>query len=93
MASSDEDDEVVPECVTNYWFFDQSNMVTSFTCLPLRWSGGEVPGDLQPQIFLHGTGGDGLQEICKQVIAWRFELSYVLPEISVLSKHGKWTQL
>ncbi|OWM79770.1 hypothetical protein CDL15_Pgr023182 [Punica granatum] len=93
MASSNEDSEIVPECITNYWLFDHSVNPTSFTNLPLQWPGDEIHRDLQTEIFLRGTGDDGLQEVCKQVIAWRFELSYAQPEISMLSKNRKWMQL
>uniref|UniRef100_A0A2N9HZ60 Zinc finger PHD-type domain-containing protein n=1 Tax=Fagus sylvatica TaxID=28930 RepID=A0A2N9HZ60_FAGSY len=65
----------------------------SFSILPLQWSEGDIIGDLETQVFLRGNGDDGLQRIYKLVVAWKFELSYVQPEICVLSKEKSWITL
>uniref|UniRef100_A0A5B7BBL9 Zinc finger PHD-type domain-containing protein n=1 Tax=Davidia involucrata TaxID=16924 RepID=A0A5B7BBL9_DAVIN len=93
MESSDEEGEIVPDCITNYHFVNCKEEPTSFSILPLQWSEDEIRDGLTTQIFLHGTADDGLQKIYKKVIAWKFELSYVLPEIYVLSKDKTWIKL
>ncbi|KAK2985429.1 hypothetical protein RJ640_006067 [Escallonia rubra] len=93
MASSDEEVEVLPDCVTDYHFVDEKGQPVSFSVLPLQWSNDETPEGLSTQAFLRGTADDGLQQIYKKVIAWKLELSYVLPEIYVLTKENWWIKL
>ncbi|KAF7827079.1 protein ENHANCED DOWNY MILDEW 2-like isoform X1 [Senna tora] len=93
MASSDEEGEIVPEFVDNYVFIDDQNEPISISVLPLLWSTVEIEYDLETRVFLSGTSVDGLQKIFKQIIAWKFELSYEQPEISVLSKDKNWITL
>ncbi|XP_049348518.1 protein ENHANCED DOWNY MILDEW 2-like isoform X1 [Solanum verrucosum] len=93
MASSDEEGEIVPNCITNYHFVDSNGGVASFSILPLQWGEDDILGALNSEIFLRGTADDGLQPIYKKVLAWRFELSYALPEIHVLSKDKIWIKL
>ncbi|KAM4103520.1 hypothetical protein ACJW30_06G085400 [Castanea mollissima] len=91
--ASDEESEIVAEFVTNYDFIDHGGNPVSLSVLPLQWSEGDFFGDLETQVFVHGDGEDGLQRIYKCVIAWRFQLSYVQPEICVLSKEKSWITL
>ncbi|XP_059661165.1 protein ENHANCED DOWNY MILDEW 2-like isoform X2 [Cornus florida] len=93
MASSDEDGEIVPDHVTNYLFVNCKKEPISFSSLPLQWCEDEIPNGSSMQIFLYGSADDGLQKIYKKVIAWKFELSYVLPEIYVLTKDRTWIKL
>ncbi|CAL5391113.1 unnamed protein product [Camellia sinensis] len=93
MASSDEEGEIIPDCITNYHLVDYKEEPISFSRLPLQWSEDEISDDLSIQLFLRGTADDGLQQIYKKVIAWKFELSYVLPEIYLLSKDKTWIKL
>jgi len=93
MASSDEEGEIVPNCITNYHFVDSNGGVASFSILPLQWGEDDILGALNSEIFLRGTADDGLQPIYKKVLTWRFELSYALPEIHVLSKDKIWIKL
>ncbi|KAL3509979.1 hypothetical protein ACH5RR_029380 [Cinchona calisaya] len=93
MASSDEEGEIIPDSITNYHFVDDMEEPIPFSLLPLQWNNHEMPDEVCTQIFLHGTADDGLQQIYKKVIAWKFELSYVLPEIYVLSKEKMWIKL
>ncbi|KAA8524794.1 hypothetical protein F0562_011217 [Nyssa sinensis] len=95
MASSDEEGEIIPDCITNYHFVNFKGEPISFSTLPLQWqwSGDEIPEGFSAQIFLRGSADDGLQQIYKKVIAWKFELSYALPEIYLLSKDKTWMKL
>ncbi|XVF71803.1 hypothetical protein PTKIN_Ptkin12aG0068500 [Pterospermum kingtungense] len=91
MSSSDEEGEILPEIhVSEYDFVDKNGEPISFSVLPLQWSENEAIGDLKTHIFLHGDTDNGLRKIYEQVVAWKFELSYALPEVSVLSKNKKW---
>ncbi|XP_030931311.1 protein ENHANCED DOWNY MILDEW 2-like isoform X1 [Quercus lobata] len=91
--ASDEESEIVAEFVTNYDFIDHMGNPVSLSVLPLQWSEGDFFGDLETQVFVRGDGDDGLQRIYKCVIAWKFQLSYVRPEICVLSKEKSWITL
>ncbi|XP_028758260.1 protein ENHANCED DOWNY MILDEW 2 isoform X2 [Neltuma alba] len=93
MASSDEEGEIVPQCVTNYYFIDDKYQPVSLSILPLLMSMDEIKCDLATTVYLRGTAYDDHQEIFKQVIAWKFELSSVQPEISILSKDKAWITL
>lgn len=91
--ASDEESEIVAEFVTNYDFIDHMGNPVSLSVLPLQWSDGDFFGDLETQVFVRGDSDDGLQRIYKCVIAWKFQLSYVQPEICVLSKEKSWITL
>ncbi|XP_027340503.1 protein ENHANCED DOWNY MILDEW 2 isoform X2 [Abrus precatorius] len=93
MASSDDEGEAQLLSVSNYHFEDDKDAPVSFSVLPIQWSESEYPVGKKEQVFLHGSADNGLQKIFMQVVAWRFDLSYVRPEISVLSKDGKWIKL
>ncbi|KAE8125454.1 hypothetical protein FH972_020260 [Carpinus fangiana] len=93
MTSSDDEAEGLPQCVSNYYFEDDNDEPISFSILPIQWREGESPDRKKEQIFLHGTADNGLQKIYKHVIAWRFDLSNLSPEISVLSKENNWIKL
>lgn len=90
--SSDEEGEILPDCVTNYHLVDDTNEPISFSLLPHSWSEDEIPDCSNMQIFLHGTAESG-HTIYQHVVAWKLELSYVLPEIYVLSKRKNWIKL
>ncbi|KAL5581737.1 hypothetical protein UlMin_014179 [Ulmus minor] len=93
MASSDEEGEIVTNCVTEYYFVNQKHELVSFASLPLQWVPGENLVQSDAQVFLFGTANDGLQKIYERVVAWKFDLSSVQPEISLLSKDGSWKRL
>ncbi|KAI9177349.1 hypothetical protein LWI28_013994 [Acer negundo] len=94
MDFSDEE-EIVPQCVSTYHLIDQNNNPISFAELPMKWKEDDeaVGGNLGIKVYLRGTTDDGLQSVHKQVVAWKFELSYPQPEIWVLSKYKNWIQL
>ncbi|XP_062107255.1 protein ENHANCED DOWNY MILDEW 2-like isoform X2 [Humulus lupulus] len=93
MASSDEEGEIVPNCVTDYLFVNDKEELVSFTTLPLLWSPNESLVQTDIGVFLLASVDDGLQKIYKRVVAWRFDLSFVKPEIYVLSKDKNWIVL
>ena len=93
MASSDEEGQIVSVCVNNYHLENDKNELVSLSSLPLLWSPSEIKNGLETNVFLRGTSDDGLQRVFKHIIAWRFELSYAQPEISVLSKDKNWITL
>jgi len=71
----------------------QITILKTKTMNPFQWREGESPERKKEQIFLHGTADNGLQKIYKHVIAWRFDLSNLIPEISVLTKENNWIKL
>ncbi|CAM8995170.1 unnamed protein product [Rhodiola kirilowii] len=93
MSSSDDEGEIVPHAVLNYHFVDGNDEPVSFAELPVHWSDDENFNGAESNIFLHGTSHDGLQKIYKQVTAWKFDLSFTNPEISVYSKDKNWIKL
>ncbi|CAN6557766.1 unnamed protein product [Malus baccata var. baccata] len=93
MESSDDEAEAVLQSVSNYHFVDDKDEPISFHVLPIQWSEGERQDGKKMQIFVRGTADNGLQKLYKHVIAWRFDLSNVDPEISVLSKENNWLKL
>lgn len=93
MASSDDEADGLLQLVSNYYFEDDKDEPISFFVLPIQWRERESEEGDRQQIFLHGTTDNGLQKIFKHVIAWRFDLSNVSPEISVLSKQNNWIKL
>ncbi|KAL2322732.1 hypothetical protein Fmac_027111 [Flemingia macrophylla] len=93
MASSDEEGEAPPLSAVNYHFQDDDQEPVSFSELPIQWRESESPVGKKMQVFLDGYVDNGLKKFFTQVVAWRFDLSYVRPELSVLSKDGKWIKL
>ncbi|KAL9671920.1 hypothetical protein QQ045_009493 [Rhodiola kirilowii] len=93
MASSDEEGEILPQCVTNYYLVSNIGTPVSLAILPLQLKDGEGSESCNEQVFLRGTVDSGTEATFKEIIAWKFELSYVHPEISVLSKSKIWIQL
>ncbi|KZV40758.1 hypothetical protein F511_30321 [Dorcoceras hygrometricum] len=96
MASSDDEGETICN-VSEYDFISGKDESISFTELPIAWNKtGTSPFRSlhgKQQIFLQGKTDNGLRKIYKPVIAWKFDLSYEKPEISVLSKDGNWINL
>ncbi|KAK1418163.1 hypothetical protein QVD17_27302 [Tagetes erecta] len=89
MASSDDEPETVLDHVTNYHFLNSHNAPVSFSTLPLHWSNSnhhDVFGNGDSSIALRGTTDGGLQSVYKEVIGWKLELSYAVPEVYTLCK-------
>ncbi|XP_055959654.1 protein ENHANCED DOWNY MILDEW 2-like isoform X2 [Mercurialis annua] len=94
MALSDEEEgEILSNYVMDYYFVDESDTLVSFSNLPVQWDDNVVLPDSGNSLVLRGTCDDGFQSVYLPIIAWKFELSYIHPEISVLSKRKKWTML
>ncbi|XP_020252889.1 protein ENHANCED DOWNY MILDEW 2-like isoform X1 [Asparagus officinalis] len=93
MASSDDEEELVPQSVTNYYFVDAEEAPISFATLSIMFDGEEKPNASKGQVFLHGTGDEGLQKIYKQVVAWKLGLEDAQPELTVLTKDNRWIKL
>lgn len=90
--------EIVAECVTNYCFVNNKKETISFSSLPLRWDDHEeqnVVATGTEYAFLRGMVEYGCGVIYRKVIAWKFLLSYVTPEIHVLqdTKPARWIKL
>lgn len=97
MASSDDEVEVGQQLVSNYYFEcegeDEKKEIISFSVLPVQWNENERTGGYKELIYLRGAADCGLQKIYKPVIAWKFDLTNVIPEILVLSKEKSWIKL
>ncbi|XP_065876607.1 protein ENHANCED DOWNY MILDEW 2-like isoform X2 [Euphorbia lathyris] len=93
MESSDEEGEISIVAAVNYYFHDDREEPVSFSILPLVWDQNEGFLRTERELVLRGTCESGLQTLYVPVIAWKFELSYALPEIYVLSKRNKWIML
>ncbi|KAL9441710.1 hypothetical protein AB3S75_020248 [Citrus x aurantiifolia] len=95
MASSD--DEVEQQLVSDYYFEHEGEgkqkEIISFSALPIQWNENERTGGCKELIYLRGAADCGLQKIFKPVIAWKFDLINVIPEIFVLSKEKSWIKL
>ncbi|KAG6419660.1 hypothetical protein SASPL_121882 [Salvia splendens] len=97
MALSDEEGEIVPDCATNYLLVDSKENLISFSSLPLIWNDSGQRGVTVPteSTFLKGAVDEGCGRIYTRVTAWKFILSYAIPEIYVLrdSKYERWIKL
>ncbi|XP_027127604.2 protein ENHANCED DOWNY MILDEW 2 isoform X1 [Coffea arabica] len=92
MASSDDEDGILPSDVSNY-YFQYDNETISFAELPLKWNDDESLEGNKKEIDLHGQTDNGLQTIFEQVIAWKFDISSREPEILVLTRKKNWIKL
>jgi len=91
--SSDDEGEVIPKVIDNFYFTDENQEPISFTVLPIDWGGDENKDGPKKQVFLEGTADGGLQKIYKQAIAWKLNLQEQKPVVSVKIKEGAWIQL
>ncbi|PIA65279.1 hypothetical protein AQUCO_00100630v1 [Aquilegia coerulea] len=93
MEFSDDEGETVAQSVSTYHFVDDKDELISFSVLPVQWCEDEKLDSINNVVFLSGTADDGFQKIYKQVTAWKFDLSDLQPQVSVLSKEGNWIKL
>ncbi|XP_019155530.1 PREDICTED: protein ENHANCED DOWNY MILDEW 2-like [Ipomoea nil] len=94
MASSDEEGEIVPECIIDYYFVDCNDQPVSFVLLPLGWDGSEVSMPSSAYLFVRGTADDGFQKVYKKAVAWKFRLCFLEPVIYVLlPRDNTWVKL
>ncbi|XP_020593200.1 protein ENHANCED DOWNY MILDEW 2 [Phalaenopsis equestris] len=92
MASSDDEEVVVTQSITNYHFVDKDGVPISFSTLPIIMDD-EKAKDPIHEVSVRGTMDGGLQSVFKDVVAWRLRLEGDGPEIFVLSKDTKWIKL
>lgn len=99
LACLDDEDETEVQflSVSNYHLEDDDGMPVCFSALPIQWGDSESSSgsaaNKDGKVFLHGSADNGLRKIFMQVTAWRFDLSYVKPKISLLSKDRRWITL
>ncbi|KAJ8754933.1 hypothetical protein K2173_015445 [Erythroxylum novogranatense] len=94
MESSDDEVDAVTQSVSNYYFLDDKNEPISFCSLPIQLTETEgVDDKKRTDIFLHGAVDNGLQKICKEVMAWKFDLTNATPDIFVLTKDNSCIKL
>nr|XP_043630206.1 protein ENHANCED DOWNY MILDEW 2-like [Erigeron canadensis] len=95
-SSEEEEGEIIPEIVTNYHFVNSQNKLISISDLPLYDHNDNViaaAGDDSPVAFLLGNTDGGLQSFYKEVIGWKYELSFVSPQFYALLKKKVWIQI
>lgn len=92
MASSD-DEEIVPQSVTNYYFEDEDGSPVSFAVLPVLFDDAERPDAAPRKVVLRGTADDGLQHVYKRVTAWKLGFQDDRPRVTLLLKEGRWINL
>lgn len=92
MESSD-DEETMPQSVTNYYFMDKEESPISFAVLPVVFDDAEVPGAAQMEVFLRGSADEGLQQVYKQVTAWKLGFQDDRPNVMVLLTENRWIYL
>ncbi|KAK1317284.1 hypothetical protein QJS10_CPA05g01662 [Acorus calamus] len=98
MSFSDDDEgEILPEWVTNYFFMDKNNVPISFAVLPFQSGSYGSPvasAGTDSHIYMIGDVEGEPQKVYKPVNAWKLELSDVTPVVSVQTKGcGHWIKL
>ncbi|KAG0491270.1 hypothetical protein HPP92_004668 [Vanilla planifolia] len=93
MALSEDEEEAVPNSITNYHFEDKDGAPITFSILPLILDDAENAEAPRQQVSVRGTTDGGLQSVFKGVIAWKLSLDEENPQVSVLSKENKWIKL
>ncbi|KAK1406971.1 hypothetical protein QVD17_38581 [Tagetes erecta] len=93
MESSDDEGEIVPGSISEYYFNDKDDEPLSFSKLPVQLKEGESSSTNADPIFLGGKVDNGLDMFYQQVKAWKYDILTATPEISVLSKDNHWIKL
>ncbi|CAN1838222.1 Protein ENHANCED DOWNY MILDEW 2 [Linum perenne] len=89
--SDDEEGEIIPYYITNYSFVDGQKAAVSFSVLPVLWDWeDELRENSELEVYIQGAYDDGLQNVFKRAVAWKFELSVEDPVMYVLSKERNW---
>uniref|UniRef100_A0A1J3K8R6 RFTS domain-containing protein n=1 Tax=Noccaea caerulescens TaxID=107243 RepID=A0A1J3K8R6_NOCCA len=81
---SDEEGEILPDYVDEYYFVDQSDTPVKFCVLPIKWD---------DPVFLRGNTDGGDESFHKLAKAWKFDLSDEHPKIDVLLHGMHWITL
>ena len=96
MEWSEEEGEILPDFVDNYYFIDQSEKLVKFFDLPLKWNSVDYDDDSSGlSVFLRGNIDSGDESFSKLVKGWNFDLSSVdgQPKIEVLLHGLHWITL
>lgn len=93
MAFSDDEEDIMPEFVTSYYFLDDDDSAISFTDLPIQFDSAEEMEGTCRKAFLRGTIEGTPLKVCIQAIAWKLGLEDDQPKIMVLSKYDNWINL
>lgn len=91
--SSEDEAEVIPKVVENFYFTDENQEPISFTVLPNDMDGDKKKDGLKKEVFLEGTADGGLQKVYKQAVAWKLNLEEQKPVIYAMIKERTWIQL
>ncbi|KAH9305007.1 hypothetical protein KI387_009411, partial [Taxus chinensis] len=91
--SSEDEGELIPKVVENFYFTDENQELISFTVLPNDMDESEIKDGSKRQVFLEGTADGGLQKVYKQVVAWKLSLQEQKPVVSAMVKERAWIQL
>lgn len=93
MEWSDEEGEILPDYVDEYYFDDQSDIPVNFSVLPLKWHNEDSAGSSGLSVFLRGDTDCEKQSLCKLAKAWKFDLSDEQLKIEVLLNGMHWITL
>ncbi|KAF3778226.1 hypothetical protein EJ110_NYTH32633 [Nymphaea thermarum] len=93
MFSSDEEDDVILEKVSNYYFVDETDQPISFAVLPFQTSTSELRGHLDKRIFMCGDVVSTNSKMYEPVAAWKLELSDLKPTVCALTSKRKWIEM
>ncbi|KAF8105677.1 hypothetical protein N665_0157s0242 [Sinapis alba] len=97
MDSSDEEGEILPDYVDEYYFVDQSDTPVKFCLLPAKWDEDDdeedPTGSSRGPVYLHGNSDCGNESVYKLAKAWKFDLSDEHPKIEVLLHGMRWITL
>ncbi|XP_019095523.1 PREDICTED: protein ENHANCED DOWNY MILDEW 2-like isoform X1 [Camelina sativa] len=94
MEWSDEEGEILPDSIDEYYFVDQSETPVNFCVVPLKWHSVDSYDISGSSVFLRGNTDCGDQSFCKLVQGWNFDLSVdEHPKIEVLLHGMHWVTL
>ncbi|ESQ32505.1 hypothetical protein EUTSA_v10003648mg [Eutrema salsugineum] len=93
MDWSDEEGEILPEFVDDYYFVDQSDTPISFCELPVKWDNEDSAASSGLPVYLRGSTYCGYESLYKLAKAWKFDLSDEHPKIEVLLYGMHWITL
>jgi hypothetical protein len=93
MSSDDDDAEPRLRAVQGYYFVVVDDAPVSFDVLPFQFDAAEEVPSFNKDVYLRGLADGGLQNVYKQVVAWKLCLDGESPEITVLCTEGNWITL
>ncbi|CAH2044836.1 unnamed protein product [Thlaspi arvense] len=93
MDWSDEEGEILPDFVDEYYFVDERDIPIEFCVLPLKWDDGDSADISGLPVFLRGGTDCADYSFCKLSEAWKFDLSEEHPKIEVLLHGMHWITL